>query len=81
MFGRPQWRGEINLVKNDRRGFAARFGTRKLGHQVNLGYFSQTRLDVLNPNRTVFEELMSATERSVPQAQARTLLGVFNFRG
>ncbi len=56
-------------------------GTRKLGHQVNLGYFSQTRLDVLNPTRSVFEELMSAAERSVPQAQARTLLGVFNFRG
>ncbi len=56
-------------------------GTRKLGHQVDLGYFSQTRLDVLNPQRTVFEELMSATTRSVPQAQARTLLGVFNFRG
>ncbi len=56
-------------------------GTRKLGHQVELGYFSQTRLDVLNPNRTVFEELLSATTRSVPQAQARTLLGVFNFRG
>jgi ATP-binding cassette subfamily F protein 3 len=54
---------------------------RKLGVNVNLGYFSQTRLDVLNPSRTVFEELMSATQRSVPQAQARTLLGVFNFRG
>ncbi len=56
-------------------------GTRKLGHQVELGYFSQTRLDVLNPNRTALEELLSATTRSVPQAQARTLLGVFNFRG
>ena len=56
-------------------------GIRKLGHQVNLGYFSQTRLDVLNPQRTVFEELASATERSIPQAQMRTLLGVFNFRG
>jgi ATP-binding cassette, subfamily F, member 3 len=57
-------------------------GTRKLGHQVDLGYFSQTRLDVLNPQRTVFEELISAAEgRSIPQAQARTLLGVFNFKG
>ena len=56
-------------------------GEYKLGHQVDLGYFSQTRLDVLNPQRSVFEELMSATQRSVPQAQARTLLGVFNFRG
>ncbi len=56
-------------------------GERKLGHQVDLGYFSQTRLDVLNPNRTAMEELLTATERSVPQQQARTLLGVFNFRG
>ncbi len=56
-------------------------GNYKLGHQVDLGYFSQTRLDVLTPNRSAFEELMSATQRSVPQAQARTLLGVFNFRG
>jgi ATP-binding cassette subfamily F protein 3 len=56
-------------------------GERKLGHQVDLGYFSQTRLDVLNPNRTAMEELVSATTRSVPQTQARTLLGVFNFRG
>ncbi len=56
-------------------------GTRKLGHQVEMGYFSQTRLDVLNPNRTALEELLSATTKSVPQAQARTLLGVFNFRG
>ncbi len=56
-------------------------GTRKLGHQVSSGYFSQTRLDVLNPSRTALEELMSATTASVPMTQARTLLGVFNFRG
>ena len=56
-------------------------GTRKLGHQVELGYFSQTRTDVLNPNRTALEELLSTTTRSIPQSQARTLLGVFNFRG
>ncbi len=56
-------------------------GTRKCGHQVSSGYFSQTRLDVLNPSRTALEELLSATTASVPQTQARTLLGVFNFRG
>ncbi len=56
-------------------------GTRKLGHQVSLGYFSQTRLDVLNPARTALEELLSASTASVPMTQARTLLGVFNFRG
>jgi ATP-binding cassette subfamily F protein 3 len=46
-----------------------------------MGYFSQTRLDVLNPNRTAFEELVSAVGGSFPQTQARTLLGMFNFHG
>lgn len=56
-------------------------GTRRLGHGVRMGYFSQTRLDVLNPNRTVFEELISAVGGSFPQTQARCLLGIFNFHG
>ena len=73
--------GKSTLLKMIAGVLPADSGVRKLGHQVNLGYFSQTRLDVLNPTRTVFEELASATERSVPQAQMRTLLGVFNFRG
>jgi ATP-binding cassette subfamily F protein 3 len=56
-------------------------GKRRLGHGVKMGYFSQTRLDVLNPNRTAFEELVSAVGGSFPQTQARTLLGMFNFHG
>jgi ATP-binding cassette, subfamily F, member 3 len=56
-------------------------GKRKLGHNVKPGYFSQTRLDVLNPNRTVFEELVSAVGGNYPQTQARSLLGIFNFHG
>jgi ATP-binding cassette subfamily F protein 3 len=56
-------------------------GKRKLGHGVKMGYFSQTRLDVLNPNRTAFEELISAVGGTYPQAQARSLLGIFNFHG
>jgi ATP-binding cassette subfamily F protein 3 len=53
----------------------------KLGHQVQRGYFSQTRLDVLNPERTVLDEVASAVSGSIPAVQMRTLLGLFNFRG
>ncbi|MBI4310098.1 MAG: ATP-binding cassette domain-containing protein, partial [Candidatus Omnitrophica bacterium] len=77
----PNGAGKSTLLKMIAGVLPFDSGTRKLGHQVNLGYFSQTRLDVLNPTRTVFEELMSAAQGSIPQAQARTLLGVFNFRG
>jgi ATP-binding cassette, subfamily F, member 3 len=56
-------------------------GSRRLGHGVKMGYFSQTRLDVLSPNRTVFEELVSAVSGSFPQTKARSLLGIFNFHG
>jgi ATP-binding cassette subfamily F protein 3 len=56
-------------------------GTRRLGHGVKMGYFSQTRLDVLNPNRSALEELVSAVSGSYPQTQARNLLGMFNYHG
>ncbi len=56
-------------------------GTIKLGYQVDLGYFSQTRLDVLNPERTVLDELASATSGNMPPVKLRTLLGIFNFHG
>ncbi|MDE2215061.1 MAG: ABC-F family ATP-binding cassette domain-containing protein [Candidatus Omnitrophica bacterium] len=77
----PNGAGKSTLLKMIAGVLPFDSGTRKLGHQVDLGYFSQTRLDVLNPNRSVFEELMSAARQSIPQAQARTLLGVFNFKG
>jgi len=56
-------------------------GNIKLGHQVDRGYFSQTRLDVLNPNRTVLDELASVVKGSYPAQQMRSLLGLFNFHG
>ncbi|MBF0619583.1 MAG: ATP-binding cassette domain-containing protein [Candidatus Omnitrophica bacterium] len=56
-------------------------GKRKLGYNAKMGYFSQTRLDVLNPNRSALEELLSAVSGSFPQTQARSLLGMFNYHG
>jgi ATP-binding cassette subfamily F protein 3 len=77
----PNGAGKSTLLKMLADAVTPDSGTRKLGHQVSMGYFSQTRLDVLTPTRTVFEELMAAVTTSVPQAKARSLLGIFNFRG
>ena len=35
-------------------------GLRKPGHNVDVGYFSQTRMDVLHPENTVLKEAYSA---------------------
>lgn len=73
--------GKSTLLKILADAIPADGGVRRLGHGVKMGYFSQTRLDVLNPGRTVFEELVSAVGGSFPQTQARNLLGMFNFHG
>lgn len=77
----PNGAGKSTLLKMLSDAIQPDTGTRKLGHQVTMGYFSQTRLDVLSPTRTVYEELMSAVTTSIPQSKARSLLGIFNFRG
>jgi ATP-binding cassette, subfamily F, member 3 len=51
-----------------------------LGKDVNRGYFAQHQFDILRPENTVFEELLSvATDES--QTELRTLLGAFLFTG
>lgn len=77
----PNGAGKSTLLKILADAIAVDAGARRLGHGVKMGYFSQTRLDVLNPNRTVFEELVSAVGGTFPQTQARNLLGMFNFHG
>ena len=56
-------------------------GDIKLGHQVERGYFSQSRLDVLNPTRNAFEEVSSAAPQGIQSVRVRSLLGLFNFHG
>jgi ATP-binding cassette subfamily F protein 3 len=55
-------------------------GERELGHNVKVGYFSQYRVDMLDPKMTVLE-----TSRDMPnpvsEQTARTVLGSFLFRG
>ncbi|MCB9072237.1 MAG: ABC-F family ATP-binding cassette domain-containing protein [Bdellovibrionaceae bacterium] len=55
-------------------------GTYKIGPSIEVGYFSQNSLDVLNPESTIFEEVHS----HMPTASVgfvRTLLGSLLFSG
>ncbi len=55
-------------------------GTRRIGHNVTLGYFAQDQTHVLNPDRSVLDELTAASPvEMVPQV--RNILGAFLFSG
>ncbi|MEK7849259.1 MAG: ABC-F family ATP-binding cassette domain-containing protein [Candidatus Omnitrophota bacterium] len=56
-------------------------GARTVGYNVDIGYFSQTRLDTLNPENTVFNEAYSAVSGNMSQEVIRTILGAFLFTG
>ncbi|MBN2120546.1 MAG: ABC-F family ATP-binding cassette domain-containing protein [Candidatus Omnitrophica bacterium] len=56
-------------------------GARNVGHNVDIGYFSQTRMDVLNPENTVLEEAYSASKGNLSTESIRTILGLFLFSG
>jgi ATP-binding cassette, subfamily F, member 3 len=55
-------------------------GEIELGHNVRSGYFSQYRLEQLNPNHTVLQSAQDVPT-PVPEVTARTLLGSFLFHG
>jgi len=56
-------------------------GQRVAGHNVSVGYFSQTRLDVLSPENTVLREAYSAAPGYMSEETIRTILGAFLFSG
>ncbi len=56
-------------------------GSRIVGHNVSIGYFSQTRMDVLNSENTVLAEAYSAAPGYMSEETIRTILGAFLFTG
>jgi len=56
-------------------------GSRVIGHNVNLGYFSQARMETLSPYNTVFEEAYAAAAGKLSPEDIRTVLGAFLFSG
>jgi ATP-binding cassette subfamily F protein 3 len=76
----PNGAGKSTLLKLLAGVLPVSHGTRELGHNVKVGYFSQFRVEMLNPKQTVLE-----TARDMPnpvsEQTARTVLGSFLFRG
>src|SRR5438270_8267487 len=74
----PNGAGKSTLLKLLAGVLPVQGGVREVGHNVKVGYFSQYRVDMLDPKQTVLE-----TARDMPnpvsEQVARTVLGSFLF--
>ncbi|MGO8764616.1 MAG: ABC-F family ATP-binding cassette domain-containing protein [Limisphaerales bacterium] len=76
----PNGAGKSTLLKILAEVVVPQRGERTLGHNAKAGYYSQNRIEMLHPERTVFEEA-SDTPQRVTEQFIRTLLGCFLFQG
>jgi len=72
--------GKSTLLKVITGETNATAGTVTVGASVKLGYFSQYSSDVLDPNRTIFEEVSDRIPLA-PIGTVKSILGAFQFSG
>lgn len=77
----PNGVGKSTLLKILAGAIEIDSGKRSLGTNVDIGYFSQARLDVLNIENTVFEEAYSVSGGVLSGDEIRTVLAAFLFIG
>ena len=72
--------GKTTLLKLVAGAAESDSGTVRLGPSVKLGYFAQAALDILDPSRTVLEQVDHAFPLA-SDGSKRNLLGAFQFSG
>jgi ATP-binding cassette subfamily F protein 3 len=76
----PNGAGKSTLLKLLSGVLAVQAGRRELGYNVELGYFSQHRVEMFDLSRTVLAEA-SDVSKPVPEQMVRSQLGAFLFSG
>jgi ATPase subunit of ABC transporter with duplicated ATPase domains len=72
--------GKTTLLRMIAGALAPDAGSIRLGASLNMGYFAQQSLDVLDPNLTIIEQLQKDFSQDSLGA-LRTLAGAFQFSG
>jgi len=76
----PNGEGKTTLLRILAKSTKPDHGDLKYALNINVGYFSQNQLEMLNPDATVLEEVLQEAG-FVPESRIRALLGTFLFKG